>query len=321
MNRMVLLETLDSLRVYGKKVKRWLDKSENARDAATAIFVPGGPAIVAAKRWKRKTKMTPPQTSTKIKNSLRLSGKLREVFIPQKAIASGVDSLQSVGKDMFQPVKDTIKRGASSVGSMGSKLIGKAQDVYRKGRIAVKRTIPRKIGGALQAVGRGFGNVASKLITGTAGKVGAGIGAAWGINKGFKEPENLQASLRIKYGKLREGDDEIEMKKSEFKKEHKHLFKVLRKCKDKMCKKELRKQKSEYKKEMKESFKSRQYLDSLIESSPKRISQIAKDAYGRPMIGNLTSSINPGAKSAGVSFAKAAKQLKTRSMGSLLHEY
>ena len=60
---------------------------------------------------------------------------------------------------------------------------------------------------------------------------------------------------------------------------------------------------------------SRSVMNRLIESSPKSIVQMAKDGYNRPMCGNLRSSINPAAKSAGISFAKEAKKLRKNYTG------
>ena len=67
-------------------------------------------------------------------------------------------------------------------------------------------------------------------------------------------PEAKKPAIKLeKFMSESAGKEKVEMTKPEFKKEHKHLFRVLKGCKNKECKKELHKQKKEFKKEVKES--------------------------------------------------------------------
>lgn len=66
-----------------------------------------------------------------------------------------------------------------------------------------------------------------------------------------------QGGKPIEEAEPEEKEDEVEMSKKDFKKEHKHLFKVLKKCKTPAAKKELKKQKKEYKQEVAESLINR----------------------------------------------------------------
>lgn len=257
---------------------KYLKKAlNNPVDTATAV-VPGGiPMRLGYEALKRLKK-----NKVKPKISMRESN-------PVADFASMTSGAMSTVKSGYNAVKGAASRGYDALKGGLSHGVKKAKQAYN---IASKK-IPRKIGNFVSATKPGF-------------KPGLAGGMAYGAMKS----RNVEESERGE-------KDEVEMTKKSFKKEHKHLFKVLKKCKHGDCKKELKKQKKEYREEIKESIQSRNLLMSLIESAPKTIAQMAKDGYGRPMLGNLRSSINPSAKSAGVSFAKDAKKLKKSSVGSL----
>lgn len=271
MNRQ-LLETLSTIYNQVRKIVR--KPAQAAVDAAT-IFVPGAGVARAgyeALKKYRKTRMKP-----KIKMSSVLRGNLRE---------------GAMNADLY----DTAKSAWNSVKAAGTKVW---QGIKSRAKKPSFLSRPKRL----------LNIAAKKMQLGsTPAKVGLAAGSTAGMYYNSKKNQDMYESDREK-GEERKSD-EIEMTKKSFKKEHKKLFKVLKKCKHSDCKKELKKQKKEYKEEIKESFRSRSYIMNLLEASPKTIKQMAMDGYGRPMSGNLKSSINPSAKSAGVSFAKDAKKLR-----------
>lgn len=167
----------------------------------------------------------------------------------------------------------------------------------------MKRKVSRTAGKIKDSVSATVGNAAGKVgdyldITDKGFKAGVGVGSLYGTKKVYDM--SMAESER---------GEEIEMSKKEFGKEHRRLFKVLKKCKDKKCKSELKRQKKEYRDEMKESAFTMDMVISLIESAPVRVSK-APDAFGRPMIGKLRSSAPSSMKTAGTSFAREAKKLR-----------